>query len=388
MMFGSDQKDEKTYLIFDIGSNSVAGSWVRLDSGSRPVILFTKRISIDVYQEITADHLLFAVRNALREVLAVLLTQSLGAPERAFVFVSSPWYAAQVRTLSYHKRHPFVFTKRFADELVQKELEKFNNGEHKEWKNMHTEHTSLEHRIVHVELNGYTYRDPIGKKAERAEVVSFMSMMPIDVQNELERIIHSSFHVDVEFHSAIFASYFGLSHMHDVPEDYTILDIRGETTDLMVVRNGHVQEIISIPFGDHTIVRSFANLMNQKPRHMQELLAMYVEGHLDDVHSTMIEKKLDKAMDHVERLLHEALSHIADRGLFPRNMYLYTQSQYKDWYNWLLTDSRLSSFIVSDQSFILHDARTVLKGVVTDEEVVLDPFIVAGTFFAQHKLLE
>ena len=388
MIFGSDQKDEKTYLIFDIGSNSVAGSWVRFSSDNRPVILFTKRISIDIYQDVTADHLLFAVKNALREVLAVLLAQPMGAPRRAFVFVSSPWYAAQVRTLSYSKRHPFVFTKRFADELVQKELEKFSNGEHKEWKNMHAEHTALEHRIVHVELNGYTYHDPIGKKAERAEVVSFMSMMPTDVRDELERIIHGGFHVDVEFHSAIFASYFGLSHMEGVPEDYTILDIRGETTDLIVVRNGYVQEVVSIPFGDHTIVRSFANLMNQKPLHMQELLTMHAEGHLDDAHTSIISSHKGKAIEHVETLLHDALAHVAQRGLLPKNVYVYMQEDYKDWYAQVLSDSRFSSVVVSDQSFTLHDARTVLKGVVTDEEVVLDPFIVAGTFFAQHKLSE
>ena len=388
MIFGSEDKEEKTYLIFDIGSNSVAGSWVRYSSDKRPVILFTKHISIEVYQEITAEHLLFAVKNAMREVLAVLLAQSLGAPERAFVFVSSPWYAAQVRTLSYAKRHPFIFTKDFADGLVQKEFEKFNKGEHKEWKGMHTGHTSLEHRIMHVELNGYTYRDPIGKKAERAEIVSFMSMMPTDVRDELERIIHGGFHVDVEFHSAIFASYFGLSHMEDMPSDYTILDIRGETTDLLVIHNRHIQEVVSIPFGDHTVVRSFAQLMNQKPVHMQELLAMYTEGHLDDTNTAVIESHLSKAIEHVEKLLHNALVHVAERGLLPKNVYVYMQEEYKDWYAQILTDSKLSSVVVSDQSFSIHDARAVLKGLVTDEEVVLNPFIVAGAFFAQGKLSE
>lgn len=388
MIFGSEEKKEKTCVVFDVGSNSVAGSWVQYSSDNRPVILFTKRISIDVYKDITAEHLLFAVKNAMREVLSVLIPQMPSAPARAFVFIASPWYAAQIRTILYAKRHPFIFTKSFADTLVNKEFEKLSAKENKEWKKIGDGHVPLEHKTVHVELNGYTYNDPIGKKAERAEIVSFMSMMPVTVRDELERIIHGSVHVDVEFHSAIFASYFGLSHMDDVSSDYTILDIRGETTDLAVVRNGYIQEIISIPFGDHTIVRSFAELMNQKPIHMQELLAMYIEGHLDDANSTMIKKNISPAMDHVEKLLHEALSHVADRGLFPKNMYLYTQSQYKEWYTQLLTDSRFSSLVVSDQSFVLHDAGATLKGVVTDEEVALDPFIVAGAFFTEGRLSE
>jgi len=387
MLFDSEEKEEKTCLVFDVGSNSVTGSWVKYVPEKRPVILSTKRISIGVYQEITAEHLLFTVKNALREVLSVLIPQAPCAPDRVFVFVASPWYAAQVRTISYRKRHPFVFSKRFADDLVNAEFKKFNNQEHKEWRKIGDGHVPLEHNIVHIELNGYTYNDPLGKKAERAEVTAFMSMMPRDVRDEIEQIIHSSFHADVEFHTAMFASYFALAHMDSVPKDYTILDVRGEMTDLAVIRKGYIQEVMSIPFGDHTIVRSFSELMGQKPVHMQELLSMYNDGHLDEVNQSKISRIAPKALDHVESLLHKGLDHIAGRGLFPRNMYVYMQSAYQDWYEKILTDGRLSSLVVSDQAFSLHESRTTIKGLVTDEEVILDPFIVAGAFFAHNRLI-
>ncbi len=81
------------------------------------------------------------------------------------------------------------------------------------------------------------------------------------------------------------------------------------------------------------------------------------------------------------------MDHIAGRGLFPRNMYVYMQSAYQDWYEKILTDGRLSSLVVSDQAFSLHESRTTIKGLVTDEEVILDPFIVAGAFFAHNRLI-
>ena len=388
MLFGSHKKDEQVCLVFDVGSNSVAGSWVRYEPGKRPVLLYTKRISIDVYQDITVDHLLFAVKNALREVLTVLVPQAPCAPHRAFVFMASPWYAAQVRTISYARRQPFVFSKRFADDLVMQEFDKFNNAEHKEWKNMSDGHVPLEHKIVNVELNGYTYNEPIGKKAERAEISAFMSMMPENVRDDIENIIHSSFHVDVEFHTSVFASYYGLSHMKNVPSDYTIVDVRGETTDLAVVRDGYLQEVVSLPFGDHTIVRSFAELLNHKPVHMQELIDMYLEGHLDDVNHNRIDRQIGKALEHVESFLHTAFAHVAERGLFPHAMYVYSQKMYQDWYARILSDGRFAPLVTSNRAFSLHEARTTLKGVVTDEQVILDPFIVAGAFFASNQLAQ
>ena len=387
MIFGSQETKETTCLVFDIGSDSVAGSWIRLDGNSRPTILVTRRVTLDIYETITAEQLLFGVKNALRQVITQLSPQYQGSPEKIFVFVASPWYAAQVRTISYMKRHPFIFSQRFADELVLREYEKFSEGKHREWKQLGTGHVPLEHKIVHVELNGYTFADPIGKKTERVELTSFMSMMPQDVRDALERIIQGSFHVDVEFHTATFASFFALAHHHHVPAHHVILDIRGETSDLVIVRDGCPHEVVSLPFGDHTIVRSFAENMHQKPTHMQELLSMYVNNHLDDTQRAQIENHMKRSLDHVEKLLYKALSHVAERGLLPKDVYVYMNPEYQAWYVQILDDHRFSTLVSSEKKFSLHDARTMLKGIIVDEEVTLDPFIVAETFFASKQPL-
>jgi len=388
MMFGNQEDKKQTYLVFDVGSNSVAGSWVRVVPGSRPVILFTKRVFINIYENVGVPQLRFTIRNSLREVLTFLLPHAPCPPDKAFVFLSSPWYAAQTRTITYSKRHPFIFSKRFADDLVAQEFEKFQQGQHREWKKLGDGNVPLEHKTMHVKLNGYTYRDPLGKKTERVELVSFMSMMPTDIRDELEHIIHSTFHVDIDFHTSAFASYFSLAHIVDVPEDHIILDIRGETTDMVIVRNGYIEETISLPMGDHTIVRAFANQLNKKPLQVEELLSMYSAGELDEATSATIRNAKKKSLEHVESLFIKAFEQIAVRGLLPYHMYLYTQPEYRDWYYTILADSRMSQYVSLGKSFDIHDGEKMMKGKVLDEEVVLDPFIVADTFFIAAQLLE
>lgn len=386
-MFESVPKSqEHTCLVFDVGSNSVAGSWVRFAEGKRPVILFTKRVFINIYENVDVPQLRFAVKNALRESLTFLLPHAPCPPHKAYVFLASPWYAAQTRTTVYGKRHPFVFSKRFADDLIANEFEKFQNQEHREWKKLGDGHVPLEHKTMHVKLNGYTYEDPIGKKTERVEMVSFMSMMPKDVRDELEHIIHSTFHVDVEFHTSVFAGYFSLSHVADVPEDYMILDVRGETTDLVVVRNGYIEETVSLPMGDHSIVRAFAELLGKPPLHTEELLSMYTAGELDEATTALITRYKAEALEHVESLFIKAFGHIAERGLLPYHVYLYAQSEYSDWYYTILRDSKFSEHVMLGKAFDVHDGGKMMKGMVLDEEVVLDPFIVADTFFISTQL--
>lgn len=387
MLFRSSDVIKKTCLIFDVGSDSVAGSWVVYQDGHRPTILTTTRVDLGVHADIDAEKLFFLVKNALREVLTVLIPLAPhGSPDKIFVFVAAPWYAAQIRKLHYAKRHPFIFTKRFADSLMQKDFETFKKQAHKEWRNVGDGHIELENKIMHTELNGYVYNDPIGKKAESVGITSFMSIMPQDFRDDIERIIQSSFHVDVEFHSALFASYFSLSYMNSVPPHYTIFDIRGETTDIAVVRNGYIQEIASLPFGDHTVVRNFAEIFLQKPIHMQELLTMYLSDQLDENNHLRIKSKLDMVMKKIKTTLFQGLSKIAERGLFPKDVYMYHHSTYQEWYTRALLDAQLIPLVSSRQKFSLHNVDNVVKGIVTDEEITLDPCIVAGAFFAQYHL--
>ncbi len=101
-MFGRKKPEEKTFLLLDVESGSVAGALVRLAQDQKPKLFGEKRVFLPVAFSISGSSLAHQVEKALKEVvqglseLAARLrlhpeAHSIGRVEGGAIFFAPPW---------------------------------------------------------------------------------------------------------------------------------------------------------------------------------------------------------------------------------------------------------------------------------------------------------
>ena len=122
-------KKETTVAIFDIGSGSIGGAIVKLpnNSGELPTIIKSARTDIAFSESSDFDILIKNMLRAINTTAKNLNKNNTSSIKEVFCILSSPWYLSETRIVKTERELSFVFTKRHANELLQKEI--FNLSE-------------------------------------------------------------------------------------------------------------------------------------------------------------------------------------------------------------------------------------------------------------------
>lgn len=389
MSFFFWKKDEpaRYVILVDVESGSVAASWVKYVADKRPEILYTKRIPFKVQSVVDTDQMISALKRSLRELGTFLVPQAPAAPEKIIVMLSSPWYAAQVRSMHFAKTRPFVFSHKLATQMIERELELFEKGKMKEWKKFSSEHyTALEHITIETKLNGYKVNDPFGKKTINAELRAYFSMAPKFLIQLIEDALHTSFHTEVEFRTAPFALFSVLSHQYGIAQA-SILSIRGEASDGIIVRDGVMTDVFSLPVGTAGLLRPLMHAMGQNPTEMQSLLESHAANALGGAMSYTLKQSLDKAVKETKRHLHRAFESVVQHDSMPHMMYTSAQPVFLDIFTDMLASEEFREYASAGK---LITTRVVdmklLQGAVVVKDREIDISMILYTLFTERYL--
>src|SRR6266850_6181756 len=156
--------------VFDIGSSSVGGALFLMQSGVSsgiPKILISIREPIDLEDTFNIDSFLSSTIKSLGIVASGLYKAGMGAPKRIFCVLSSPWYVSEMRIISFEKNTPFVFTTKFADSLIQKEINLFKEENVAKYAQTGNSLRVTELKNIKTMLNGYETSNPLDQKAKQ-----------------------------------------------------------------------------------------------------------------------------------------------------------------------------------------------------------------------------
>jgi len=401
-MFSFFSKD-KTELgvVFDIGSSSVGAGLVKFRHEKAPQVVYTTREPIP-YQEIVSPErfltemisTLSTVHSRLhKEGLAHLKFTELGSHRirHAFYAFSSPWAASQTKIASVEYPAPVTVTRDMIDGIVMKAEKSFENEVVDPAKDpeLKDKLSIIEKRVIQVRLNGYETPDPYGKKAKAVNVSFFISLVPKMVTDRVADVAFGALHPrDTRFASAQLASYSVLRNTLSSRNDFILLDVGGEVSDVSVIKDGLILETASFPLGQNFLIRRVSRALSVTNDGALSLIRLYYSGHADKEVSESLRPVLENASREWVGALHTVLTQISGELSLPQELFIILGGDLVPFFMKSVREEKIAQFDVVEVPFrvTLVNQELLKQHISFSSSAVNDPAIALATIFASHTL--
>ncbi len=262
-------------IVLDISSESIGGSLVVLNQDQTSLVLHSTRLAIIWEKPVTPEPLLIRIRQTLLAVVKQLHNEGLPEVSRHGIYThhiakvsvtfASPWYLSQTEGLTVNYEKPTLITRAVLKKIIDQEERKFNDKlkEHTH-SQLYNQAQIIERRIVDIKLNGYSTNSPYQKKAQKIDLSMHTSFVSQDILLVVNNSIGQYFNYrSIKYSSFPLVSFTALTHHTDL-HDSIILDIRGETTDISLIKQGALWESVSFPAGTGGLLRAISEKTNTR----------------------------------------------------------------------------------------------------------------------------
>ena len=297
--FGNKSGRGETILILDIGSGSVAGSFVNFSHAQNPRILYTNRVPIKIVEELKGERFKQEMFNALNILLldlnkvglSYLDKSSKNSIAKIYFSHASPWFISQTKTIRIEKTSPFLVTKEFLSDILQKEEEEFEkaNISADDRVDKNNSPQVIERKLINVKLNGYKTQNPFGKKATIIELSLFLSLAESSVLQKIEELASKHFHIkEFIFHSFTLISFSAVRDMYERVSNFLLLDITGEVTDVSLIKSGSILKTMSFPLGRNSLIRQISEALKISGEESNSLMRLFLKDSLNKSQSKVL----------------------------------------------------------------------------------------------------
>ena len=396
-MFLSINKNSGFALIYDIGNASVGGALVMFSEENNPKIIYATRSDISNQTEPTSGKLIYSIAKSLEIVsrdiekngLSHLKFTSFGnaTPKKAFCVLSSPWHISQTRTILMKKDKSFAITKKLIDELVAEEINNFKKSPLVKERASSDKNVLIESKVTQIKLNGYETNRPEGKTAETLQISAFFSLSPEDVMNTFAERIKKVFNIEkIYFNSFPLASFAAVKKALE-RQDFIFVDISGETTDVLLVKDGTLAEIITFPLGKKSAVRELVKKLKTTNEEALSLFYLYQEKKLSDETENKINGILSGPAENWLQSFRSAMISIGDGFSLPSTVFFTSDKDAEVWFYSLIKKEDYSQFTLTESPFLIKpiDVSSLGGRCQYEGTAKRDPFLAIGAIFASGE---
>ncbi|QQR50139.1 hypothetical protein IPF86_03610 [Candidatus Nomurabacteria bacterium] len=337
--FSSSSGRGNRVLILDIRSSSVGGALVEYKEPSHgqgktlPSIIYTTRKDLIFQEDLNFEIFLEMMLKSLEEVVVDVLHAKLGAPSAIYCVLASPWYASQTRVVTLAKNTPFIFTKKFAQELIDKEIALFQSEQVTKYQELGQAVRTIEEQTIEVALNGYSVKDPIGKQARELSMTLFLSFSPEVVIKAIENSIHKHFHNrHIAYYTFAFASFITLRDLFMNEDTFLLVDVGGEITDISIVKNDLLLQSVSFPFGKNFLLRKISKALGKSGGEALSLYRMYADMKLEKNTIDQLAKILAEARVEWLTQFQHSLEDISKEFTLPDTIFMTADRDTVSWF--------------------------------------------------------
>lgn len=387
--FSKFNSEPKIALVFDLGSSSVGAALFLIKKTEGPQIIFSIREPISLKKEITFDKFVSETMKTLEIVTNKVIKSGKGAPTKFFCVLSSPWYSSQVRIISLKKNTAFLFTNKLADELIKKEINLFEEENIKNAEKVN-DSSPIELKNMRTMLNGYTTKDPLNKKAKEIEMAVFVSMSPKDILEKIENVVDKHFHQkDVKFSSFTLASFTVARDMFINQDNFTLVDIGGEITELSLVKKDALCSSASFPLGYNFFVRGLSSSLKCSIDEAKSYLSLYNNKHA----SVTLENKLKPIIEKLKlewlARFQESLVFLSSNVFIPSTIFMTVDEELADFFADTIKNEEFNQYAFTESKFrVVFLGAQMLHGIAEyKKDIKHDSFITIESIYINRFLV-
>ncbi len=377
-------------LVFDIGSSSVGGALFEVQKSGIPKIIFTAREPITLQKTLNVDKFLSSTVKSLGVVVEKIYKACKGKPEAIFCVLSSPWHVSQTRVIRLEKNTPFIFTPKFALDLIQKEIALFEEEYLAKYEGTKNPVRSIEFKNIKTMLNGYETPNPLDQKAKELEMTIFVSISPEQVLKKIEETIGKYFHFEnMRFSSSSLASFAVVRDIYAHSEDFLLIDIGGEVTNIFMTKKNVLRESVSFPLGCNFITRGIASLLHSPLNEAESLFSLFQDGHATEYVAKKISLVLDKLKTEWLSKFQESLANFSNDISIPSTVYLSVDKNENDFFCQIIRNEQFNQYTLTESKFkVIFLGADIFHGMAAfDRNIVCDPALIIDSVFISRFLI-
>jgi uncharacterized protein YjaG (DUF416 family) len=393
-LFKKNEKQESLTILIDIGGTSVGGAIVRNELGKAPHVIYSYREKIPPIHSISFERLLGSTLKTLRNVAHTIekdgfrhlnFTGDKSAGNYSVCCtLSSPWEKTIVKNILIEKAEPFIVGDQYVASLVDAELEKFKSTLADEvsialyGKNP----TIIENTIVRALVNGYSVSKIIDSKVNRISLTAVFSLSPSLITKAVEGILHKRFRYDsIRWSSFMLASFLTLRDHFPLKDDFILLQIGGDITEIYIVKKDTIIQSISFPFG-------YNFLYKKAKERYEDISPEIIRSHLGirahDTEQPIGGTELDKILEQAEKdwltLFYSSLKDTSEEMFMPKDIFLSADADIAEIFASFIERSTFSQYgvahgifaVTTIQDKTLSHAVTVKEGITPDPSLLLE----------------
>lgn len=372
---------DELIAVFDIGSASISGALFFVQKSGVPKIVFSVREKITLQHQINSKNLLIEMRKALNGVARQMAISNFGAPKKVFCVLSSMWYVSHNRVIKMKKNTPFIFTDKLANSLIEKELKLFREDHLGQYTKNGGQIRVIELKNIRTMLNGYEVSNPYKQKASELEMALFISMAEEEVLSSIENVIAQHFHIDdIKFTSFLMASFTVVRDMHPHQEDFILVDIGGEITDIAIIKNNVLIGSASYPLGSNFIARDMASVLGSNLEEAKTFFSLYKDGHAEEKIHQRFDPIVNSSKTRWLEKFQVSLDTLSNDISIPSTIYFTTDKEFADFFIDVMQNEQFNQYILTSSKFeiklinnsILHKVAVFEKNVIRDIFLIMD----------------
>jgi hypothetical protein len=334
-LFGGKKKSISIALI-DIDSSSIGGGLAHIQFGEQPILYFTTRQDIEAREH---EEVSEAMLRTLEEVASRLV--ALGGPvlrketgsghiDRILVSVGAPWQKTAIRIEAVSETKPFIFTQALLSEITKKG-QKIPEG-----------YVTSGESVIATLLNGYEIPKPFGKKVTRADMIILSSLLDEKVAKIIEKTLRKTYHTHA-LALTTFASvaYAGFRDIYPHENDFLVLEVSGEATDIAFVKRGLLVDVASIAHGINDLMRGSGN---KEELATSDLSHALIDSTRNARFGARVEETEKTWLENIVKVLQEA----SVRHALPRTLFLLAEPDSREYLRRLLDASSMRSLWLTD----------------------------------------
>lgn len=269
-LFNSSREHD---LIFCVGSDRVSGAVAEFRVGTKPRITHAYESRFPIKDAATGNALLSTAMTALHKTAGELTKSGKKQIGVACVILASPWFSSFSQSFCVEKDEEVVVSEKFLDELADRQV----NATVK--KNARNNLTIIEKAISDIKLNGYRTSVPYLKSAKTVEISVYASSAPMEMQQRIESEIYKVIHpASVVFHTLPFFAWNTVARLLSPNDDFFLIDVGGEISDVLISRRGAISTLASFPVGTNHLVRKIATHFETSPALAESIINLCANG--------------------------------------------------------------------------------------------------------------
>ncbi|MFA6274523.1 MAG: hypothetical protein WC662_05165, partial [Candidatus Paceibacterota bacterium] len=351
-IFGKGKDKEELALVFDIGSSSVAGALFYMQKSGVPKIIFSIREPIKLENQINFEKFLNLTIKSLDVIVNKICMQKLGAPKKIFCVLSSPWYASQTRIIKLGKNTSFIFNSKLADSLTQKEITLFEEEHLKKYLNNKEKIRPIELKNMKTLLNGYATPNPLNQKTKELEMTLFLSMSPEEVLSKIEESIGKHFYRgNIKFSSFAMASFSVARDMFVHQENFLLVDIGGEVTDISMVKKDILRTSISFPMGRNYMIRGVASALGCTLDEAKSYISLYKDEHMAKPNEKKFGPVVGKLKTEWLKKFQESLVNLSNDISIPATIFITVDQDFVQFFTELIKTEQFNQYTLTEAKF-------------------------------------